>query len=125
VGTVGDLPEESTEADDGEPEQDTGSVAPSVKIIGSYDVIRIGDEEVVFGRKYKRRGFVRFLHERKQRTGEDSFYFEEMKEEYERVTGKAIRSDRFEEDFFRGQSREFHLLFEEVDKASGRYRLKV
>jgi len=95
------------------------------EIIGDYRRIVIGGEEIVFGKKHKRRGFVRFLHGRKKRTGEDTFYFEEMKEEYERATGKAIRSDRFEEDLFKDQSREFHLLFEELDKGSGLYRLKV
>ena len=96
-----------------------------VEIERDYMVIRIGDEEIDFFRKKKRREFVKFVHQRKLQTGEDTFKFQDMVEDMAQQTGRTIESERFEDDLFKGQSKEFHLLFQVVNRRKDLYRIKI
>ena len=104
--------------------------ADKVRIIGDYTTIRIGKREINLARKYKARDVLRYLHERLK--GIDGvFCFEEVKEDYNSQFSKGAekrkwKSDRFREDLFRGLDKdEFDCLFETLDQAAGRYRLKI
>lgn len=99
--------------------------APRVEIEKDYKRIVIDGYEIDLSRKFKRRRFLEYLHKRKAATGEASFCYEHAKEDYEQQTGTKISSDRFEDDLFKGQVREFGLLFKVVNKKKGTYRLLI
>jgi hypothetical protein len=63
--------------------------------------------------------------ERKLQTGEDTFKFQDMVEDMAQQTGRTIESERFEDDLFKGQSKEFRLLFETVNKRKDLYRIRI
>lgn len=104
-----------------------GDATTNLDVIIERDYMRIhiGGVQIDFYKKKKRRDLVRFLHEWKQVTGLDTFSYREKAEDFAKQTGRTIECDRFEEDLFRGQSREFRLLFEIVDKQKDLYRIKI
>ena len=97
-----------------------------VRVVGDYKTIVVDGVTIDLTRKFKRRAFVRHVHQRKLKTGEDTFYYDEMREAFNNSQKRfTIQSERFERDLFKGQSKEFRLLFEEVDGASDLYRIKI
>jgi hypothetical protein len=96
-----------------------------VIIARDYMVIHIGGIRIDFFKKKKRRDLVRFIHEWSQVTGIKTFSFREKAEDFAKKTGRTIECDRFEEDFFKGQSLEFRLLFEIVDKRMDLFRIRI
>jgi hypothetical protein len=96
-----------------------------IVIKNQYRQIIVNGYVIDFGKKYKRRQFVEFLHKRKQRTGESVFCYEHAKEDFENTTGRTLRCDRFEEDLFKNQPKEFRLLFTPINKEKRTYRLLI
>jgi hypothetical protein len=102
----------------------------AVKIIGDFKMIQCGNRKLDLSRKHKARGFVRFLHDRLSGEDRRDFYVDEMRDAFnaEAPVGKPGRrwtSDRFREDLFKGKEKDFDLVFETLDKASGHYSLKL
>jgi hypothetical protein len=105
---------------------------PLVKVIGDFRAIILPNERkaISLTRKYKMRPFLRFVHSWVTERGTPDFYIEELRDAYNaQFTGSLVkkgwRSDRFQDDLFRDNKREFALLFDTIDKTTGHYRLKV
>lgn len=98
---------------------------PRVVIDKDYKRIVIDSQEIVFGRKYKRRKFLEFLHKRKLATGEAEFCYDHAKEDYAAATGTTLDSERLDDDLFKGQPKEFRLLFKVVNRKKKIYRLLI
>ena len=107
-----------------------GGGTKCAKVIGDYRVIRVdGHRNINLATKHKARAVVRFIHGELGKSGKAEFYVEEMRDAFNAQFPTALAhkrwvSDRFREDLFRGKEREFDLLFEALDKAAGRYRMK-
>lgn len=103
----------------------------AARIEGDFRVIRLAGGKVVDLRtKHKARGVLRFICAEAKRTGQKEFDVEVVREAYnaefpDHLAHRRWKCDRFREDLFKGKEREFDLLFETVDKALGRYRVKV
>lgn len=95
------------------------------RIEDEYRLVEVEGRVIDFRRKRKRREFVKFLHLRRIETGQAEFRYALIRVEFLEKTGISIESDRFEEDFFRGQAREFRLLFQLVDERRGIYRIRI
>lgn len=122
TGEKDELHHEETEKHDGK----------RLKVIGDYRVIMVPGrrEAISMADRPKARQFLRFVHERLMKTGETEFYVEEMREAFneqfpDEMMHRRWVSDRFREDLFRGKEREFDLLFERLNRGTGRYRMKV
>lgn len=101
------------------------------RVVGDYQVIRMPGVrgEINLATKHKARAFLRFVIQRLTESGAADFYVEEMREAFNAQFSRDVAhrrwvSDRFREDLFRGKEREFDLLFERLDKATGRYRIR-
>jgi hypothetical protein len=113
----------------------TAGVAPdpgeAVKIEGDCIVIRLaGGKRVDLRTKHKARGVLRFIISQVRKTGEREFNSESVRDAYNvqfpnGTAHKRWMCERFREDLFKGKEREFDLLFETIDKALYRYRLKI
>lgn len=115
-------------------EQGTGNVDGRGKavVFGDFKVIRIpgAKRDITLGKKHKARSVLRLLHNWAVSRGTKEFYVEEIRDAFNDQFGcdtefRRWVSDRFREDLFRGKEKDFDLLFEVLDKATGRYRLKV
>jgi len=103
-----------------------------VKVIGDFKAIILPNERkaISLTRKYKMRPFLRFVHCWVTERGTPDFYIEEVRDAYNKqftgsLVNKEWRSDRFQDDLFRDNKREFAQLFDTIDKTTGHYRLKV
>ena len=101
------------------------------KVVGDYRVIKIpGSKPINLMKKHKARAVVGFIHRALTKAGAGDFYVDEMRDEFnaqftDAMAGKRWMSDRFREDLFKGKEREFDLLFEILERASGHYRIKA
>jgi hypothetical protein len=101
------------------------------KVVGDFHMIipPNGQKHINLATKHKARAFLRFIHEQITESGVPEFYVEQMRQEFNAQFSRDLAhrqwvSDRFREDLFRGKEREFDLLFERLDKAAGRYRMR-
>ena len=97
----------------------------TVKIGDDYINIEIDGYVIDFYRKKKRREFVEFLHKRKLNTGVDEFFYDDAKQDYFEATGRTVESERLDDDLFKGQQKEFRLLFKVLDAKKKWYRIMI
>ncbi len=96
------------------------------KIVRDYQKIILSDKtEIDFTRKAKRRGLVKYLHalHRAGKLGE--FSYQSVVEDYNRTAPSKIKSDRMDDDLFKGQQEDFDRLFETIDKTNQVFRMKL
>jgi hypothetical protein len=100
---------------------------PDVKILADFKRIRFPDGSCVnLSKAHKRRAVVRFIFEWCRESGKAEFDVEVVREDYnERHPERPWKSDRFKDDLFKGATADFDLIFETVDAALGKYRLKL
>ena len=100
---------------------------PEVFIAPDFKRINYPDGYVLnLAKAHKRRAVVRFIHEQVVQSGNDEFDIEVMREAYNKQhPNKPWHSDRFREDLFRSALEDFGRLFETIDAALGRYRIKL
>ena len=127
-------------ADDSESTRSTERSAPNAQakkagggkaeIVGDYMIIKTGGRDINLSKKYKARAFLRFAHG--HLSGSNGvFYVEDLRKVYngqfdQKKANMVWNSDRLKEDLFRGlNDGDFELLFEVVDQASDRYRLRI
>ena len=69
---------------------------------------------------------VSTIHEHVTRTGNAEFDIEVLREEYNRTHPEhSWNSDRIREDLFKRKTADFDRLFDTIDAANGRYRMKI
>jgi hypothetical protein len=120
---------------DGESEAPAGSATggkPVALVIGDFARIELpSGRPMSFHRRWKRRAFVRMAHEWCEKNKTDTFAWQVLVEKYNEqfsdrnMAHRRIRSDRVDDDLFKGQKEEFGELFEFVDRANGRLRFRV
>lgn len=100
---------------------------PDIQIFQDYKRIRFPDgSEINLAKAHKRRAVVRFICNWVKQSGYALFDVEVVREEYNKqYPDKLWDSDRIREDLFKRNIEDFDRLFETVDAANGRYRLKI
>jgi hypothetical protein len=110
-----------------------GEVAkPVARVFGDFHRIELPSGRMMaLHQKHKRRAFLRAAHEWCEKNKTDAFDWETVIEEHNaRYSGRGdenrrIKSDRVDDDLFKGQKEEFKELFGEPDRANGRLRFAV
>jgi hypothetical protein len=109
-----------------------GGTGKDWKVVGDFHLIipPNGQEHINLATKHKARALLRFIYEQLTARGAAEFYVEEMRQDFNAQFSRDMAhrrwvSDRFREDLFRGKEREFDLIYERLDKAAGRYRMRA
>jgi hypothetical protein len=99
----------------------------SVQILDDFGRILFPDgNAVVLKRAHKRRAVVRFIYEWVQQTGDPVFDQEVVREAYNKQHPESPwMGDRFREDLFKRNLNDFDRLFQTLDAANQRFRLKI
>ena len=101
------------------------------EIIDDFKSVIIDGHEINLSAKHKARAFLRFLYKELHGKARKDFLMDAMREKFnsqfdDAHEGKRWQSDRLREDLFKGVSvSDFDLIFETIDRTSGRYRLKI
>jgi hypothetical protein len=105
---------------------------PVARVFGDFHRIELpSGRMMVLHQKHKRRAFLRAAHAWCEKNKTDAFDWETVIEEHNaRYSGRGdenrrIKSDRVDDDLFKGQKEEFKELFGEPDRANGRLRFAV
>ena len=100
---------------------------PALSIAADFKRIIFPDGYVLhMAKAHKRRAVVRFIHEYVTHSGNDEFDIEVLREAYNKqYPDRPWNSDRFKEDLFKRNQADFDRIFETIDAALGRYRLKI
>lgn len=101
--------------------------ATGVQILDDFGRILFPDgNAVVLKKAHKRRAVVRFIHEWVQQTGDPAFDQEVVREAYNKQHPESPwMGDRFREDLFKRNLNDFDRLFQTMDAANQRFRLKI
>lgn len=102
---------------------------PLAKAENEFRKIHLPSRDVVdLSRKSKRRLFLREVWRTCLETGSAVFYYADMQERYNTNTGSksGVQSERFRDDLFKGQTREFDEMFDTIGSPDNQeYRLRV
>ena len=105
---------------------------PVARVFGDFHRIELPSGRMMaLHQKHKRRAFLRAAHAWCEKNKTDAFDWETVIEEHNaRYSGRGdenrrIKSDRVDDDLFKGQKEEFKELFGEPDRANGRLRFAV
>jgi len=105
---------------------------PIVKVVRDFDVIILpGGRSISFGRKYKRRAFLREVAKYCREHDTDLIHAQTIIADYNASlkegddSPKAIRTSDVVYDLFKGQSNVFKELFNIRDLSAGLFQLKV
>jgi hypothetical protein len=100
---------------------------PGVQILDDFGRIILPEgKAIVLKKAYKRRAVVRFIYEWVQQTGDPVFDQEAVREAYNKQHPESPwRGDRLREDLFKRNLDDFDCLFQTLDAANQRFRLKI
>jgi hypothetical protein len=105
---------------------------PEARVVGDFfKIILPGGREMLLHRRYKRRAFLRAAHEWCVKNHTDTFDWQMLVDDYNaqfknpKQEKHRIKSDRIDNDLFKGQLDEFRELFGLPDRANSRLQFKV
>jgi len=100
--------------------------AQGVQPLDDYARITFSEgEPIILSSATTRRSMVRFIHQWVQQSGNPVFDIEVIREAHNKKhSDRAWTSTRFREDLFKRNESDFDRLFETLDAAGGRYRIK-
>ncbi|HBA83914.1 MAG TPA: hypothetical protein DCZ95_07470 [Verrucomicrobia bacterium] len=106
------------------PVRDTNAVL-LVDVINDYKILRLPNgREIDLSKKHKCRAFVRYLHERRKKTSNRIFYYDEERQNFnESQSVMAIDGSEFKYGLFRNLTKDFDILFTTLDSASDKYQI--
>jgi len=122
---------EEIEIEDGD-EAKPSVEKPIARVSGDFERITLPSGRVMLlYKKQKRRAFLRAAHAWCEKHQTDVFEWQTVIEDYNaqfkdrNLARRKIKSERIDDDLFKGQAKEFKELFGEPDRANGRLQFKV
>jgi hypothetical protein len=101
--------------------------AADIQILGDFNRIQFPDGYTVnLKPAHTRRAVVRFIYEWVKKKNDPVFDQEDVRDAYNKQhSDKPWKSDRLREDLFKNQLEDFDRLFQILDAANQRFRLKI